>query len=256
MARTCGSSAATRCRTARAARPRCSSASRLHAPAPAAASHRKMNAFSVASSPPLAIGKTPRGAQARKYATAIWPLRMNAVGRVHRPTTSSGPPTVSRIPAMPRILTSEVSGCAPANPKSFSRPCCQNRSPATTRTTNSACGTNSILRNLPHLRPVHDGGTFHRTPGREDARRLRAPAHTLGGRGHPLDVLHHLRDRHHASVHRHVGVHRQPAIRNVVGVGLLPPVQLPAHVEEVALDEQAIFRYVGKQRLRHVAVRD
>ena len=97
--------------------------SAAQAPAPAATSQRKMKALSVASSPPLAIGKNPRGAHDRKYATAISPLRMNATGRVKRPSASIGPPNASRIPPTPRIPHRVGSGRAPANPNSFSRPC-------------------------------------------------------------------------------------------------------------------------------------
>ena len=50
------------------------------------------------------LSQKPRGAQLRKYATAISPERTNATGRVKRPSAMSGPPTFSSHPASPRIV--------------------------------------------------------------------------------------------------------------------------------------------------------
>src|SRR5829696_5220014 len=84
-------------RRARRAR---SSASRLYGPPPAAARNRYTKQNCTTTSPPLRIGKTPRGRCAWKYATAISPARTKATGRVRRPSTISTPPKVSSTPAI------------------------------------------------------------------------------------------------------------------------------------------------------------
>src|SRR5215831_5830586 len=55
----------------------------------------------IANSPAFRSGKKPLGACAMKYATAMSPARMNATGRVNKPSTISSPPTSSIIPLMP-----------------------------------------------------------------------------------------------------------------------------------------------------------
>src|SRR4029077_10590816 len=55
----------------------------------------------IANSPAFRSGKKPLGACAKKYATAMSPARMNATGRVNKPSTISTPPTSSIMPLMP-----------------------------------------------------------------------------------------------------------------------------------------------------------
>ena len=56
-----------------------------------------------------------------KYATAIWPLAMNAAGRVYRPAMINAPATISITPARPRSET--ISAVRPPNiPKIFCSP--------------------------------------------------------------------------------------------------------------------------------------
>src|SRR6185369_5346677 len=67
---------------------------------------------------------------------AIWPERINATGRVNRPTRISSPPKNSSTPATPINESHEkLGGCwpLPGIPKSFWLPCCRNRSPMTMR---------------------------------------------------------------------------------------------------------------------------
>src|SRR6516225_3925278 len=55
----------------------------------------------IANSPAFRSGKKPLGACAMKYAMAMSPARMNATGRVNKPSTISTPPTSSIMPLMP-----------------------------------------------------------------------------------------------------------------------------------------------------------
>jgi len=60
----------------------------------------------IAGVPRLIEGQNDLGACAWKYATAISPARMNATGRVNRPSTISDPPHTSSMPATPSSLMS------------------------------------------------------------------------------------------------------------------------------------------------------
>src|SRR5262249_31294636 len=76
----------------------------------------------------------PLGACAMKYATAMSPAKMNATGRVNKPSTISTPPTSSIIPLMPE---SDI-GAAPVEGetgklKYFDVPCSRNSRPTMMR---------------------------------------------------------------------------------------------------------------------------
>src|SRR5262249_45548497 len=74
---------------------------RLPTPPPPTARSRNAKQHMVANSPAFRSGKKPVGACAMKYATAISPARMNATGRVNKPSTISTPPTSSIMPLVP-----------------------------------------------------------------------------------------------------------------------------------------------------------
>src|SRR5581483_7815226 len=63
-------------------------ASRLHGPAPTNVKYRNTKQYSTAESRWLRSGRNARGACAIQYATAISPARMNATGRVNRPSNN------------------------------------------------------------------------------------------------------------------------------------------------------------------------
>src|SRR6516164_9682160 len=88
----------------------------------------------IANSPAFRSGKKPLGECAIKYATAMSPARMNATGRVNKPSTISTPPTSSIIPLMPE----SVMGATPVKGetgklKYFDVPCSRNSRPTMMR---------------------------------------------------------------------------------------------------------------------------
>src|SRR2546423_11197785 len=88
----------------------------------------------IASSPAFRSGKKPLGACAMKYATAMSPARMNATGRVNKPSTISTPPTSSIMPLMPErdIGATPVEG-ETGKLKYFDVPCSRNSRPTMIR---------------------------------------------------------------------------------------------------------------------------
>ncbi len=78
-----------------------------------------------------------------KYATAIWPDRMKATGRVNSPISSSAPPTTSRMPATPisdiSCRSSNIATCGTLN--SLAVPCSRNRKAVTMRSSPCERGT-------------------------------------------------------------------------------------------------------------------
>src|SRR5215468_1145389 len=88
----------------------------------------------IANSPAFRSGKKPLGACAMKYATAMSPARMNATGRVNKPSTISTPPTSSIMPLMPErdIGATPVEG-ETGKLKYFDIPCSRNSRPTMMR---------------------------------------------------------------------------------------------------------------------------
>ncbi len=82
-----------------------------------------------------------------KYATAISPARMNATGRVRKPTARSAPPTNSITPCNP---SNDINaGCPLAGigkPSNFVLPCSRNSSPTTIRAMLSISGKYLLTR--------------------------------------------------------------------------------------------------------------
>src|SRR5262249_21754184 len=88
----------------------------------------------IANSPAFRSGKNPLGECAMKYATAMSPARMNATGRVNKPSTINTPPISSIMPLMPE---SEM-GATPVEGdtgrlKYFDVPCSRNSRPTMMR---------------------------------------------------------------------------------------------------------------------------
>jgi hypothetical protein len=82
-----------------------------------------------------------------KYATAMSPARMNATGRVNRPSTIKTPPTISIMPLMPESDT----GATPVEGetgklKYFDVPCSRNSRPTMMRKILSTRGDHVVRK--------------------------------------------------------------------------------------------------------------
>src|SRR5215813_5421250 len=88
----------------------------------------------IANSPAFRSGKKPLGACAMKYATAMSPARMNATGRLNKPSTISTPPTSSIMPLVPEsdMGATPVEG-ETGKLKYFDVPCSRNSRPTMMR---------------------------------------------------------------------------------------------------------------------------
>jgi hypothetical protein len=88
----------------------------------------------IANSPAFKSGKKPLGECAMKYAKAMSPARMNATGRVNKPSTISTPPTSSIIPLMPeRYMGATPVEGETGKLKYFDVPCSRNSKPTMMR---------------------------------------------------------------------------------------------------------------------------
>jgi len=108
------------------------------------------------------MGRKPPGACAMKYATAIWPDRMKATGRVNNPIKIRIPPNNSRIPAMPgRENIGNVPWSEGGKPKSFWHPWKRYMAPAIIRRRLKTLGAQidwkvpaSFMNSLHELSPL------------------------------------------------------------------------------------------------------
>jgi hypothetical protein len=118
----------------------------------------------------LTVGQNDCGAWAWKYATAISPDRMNATGRVKKPSRMASPPNVSSTPASP---ISEISGTGSigmgggGNANSLVVPARMNVKPAmmrSTLSTRSRHGDASKIDMLASLSCILVGMVHHVLP--------------------------------------------------------------------------------------------
>jgi hypothetical protein len=64
----------------------------------------------------------------------------------------------------------------------------------------------------------------------------------------------HFIDGHYLSMNGHIPFHVQIAVGDIVIIGIAPEVHLPVKIEQTPLNHEFVFRNVGKQTVRHMAV--